>query len=45
MKKNFVSIKQIEQVFEARRKRNEQSRLNYYKVQTQKYLDKIDPES
>lgn len=45
MKKNFVSIKQIEQVFEARRKRNEQSRLNYYKVQTQKYLDKVDPES
>ena len=44
MKKNFVSVRQIEQVFEARRIRNEQSRLNYYKTLTQKYIEKIDPE-
>jgi hypothetical protein len=45
MKKNFVSVRQIEQVFEARRIRNEQSRLNYYKTLTQKYIEKIDPET
>lgn len=45
MQKNFVSVRQIEQVFEARRIRNEQSRLNYYKTLTQKYIEKIDPET
>ena len=45
MKKNFVSVKQIEAFFETRRIRNEQSRLNYYKVKTSMYLNKIDPES
>ena len=45
MQKKFVSVRQIEQVFEARRIRNEQSRLNYYKTLTQKYIEKIDPET
>ncbi|MBQ5945198.1 hypothetical protein IJL65_02080 [bacterium] len=45
MKKNFVSVKQIEQVFEARRIRNEQTKLNYYKALTTKYINKVDPET
>lgn len=45
MKKNFVSVKQIEQHFESRRIRNEQTKLNYYKALTTKYVNKIDPES
>lgn len=45
MQKNFVSVRQIEQVFEARRIRNEQTKLNYYKALTQKYVNKIDPET
>lgn len=45
MKKNFVSIKQIEQHFDSRRVRNEQTKLNYYKALTTKYINKIDPET
>lgn len=45
MQKNFVSVRQIEQVFEARRIRNEQTKLNYYKALTTKYVNKIDPET
>jgi len=45
MKKNFVSVKQIENFFETRRLRNEQSRRNYYKAKTTNYLNKVDPET
>ena len=45
MQKNFVSVKQIEQHFESRRIRNEQTKLNYYKALTTKYVNKIDPET
>ena len=45
MKKNFVSVKQIENFYETRRLRNEQSRRNYYKAKTTNYLNKVDPET
>lgn len=45
MQKNFVSVKQIEQHFQSRRIRNEQTKLNYYKALTTKYVNKIDPET
>lgn len=39
----FWSVKEIEYFFEQRRIKNEQSNKNYYKAQSQKYLDKINP--
>lgn len=45
MKKKFINIQQIESFYEQRKKQNELARLNYYKYQTQKYIDKVDPES
>ena len=43
--KKFWSIKEIEYFFEQRRIKNEQSNKNYYKAQSQKYLDKINPKT
>lgn len=43
--KKFWSIKEIELFFEQRRIENEQSNKNYYKAQSQKYLDKINPKT
>ena len=43
--KKFWSIKEIELFFEQRRIKNEQSNRNYYKAQSQKYLDKINPKT
>lgn len=43
--KKFWSIKEIEYFFEERRIKNEQSNKNYYKAQSQKYLDKINPKT
>ena len=43
--KKFWSIKEIEYFFEQRRIKNEQSNRNYYKAQSQKYLDKINPKT
>lgn len=43
--KKFLNIQQIEHFFEERKRANEQSRLNYYKYQTKRYIDKVNPET